>query len=230
MWRWKEAAVKIPVSGVWSLEHSTTHRQAQKETNTYTHKQSEAKDRERGGWLALKQIRFARGNTFSPAYVFSLYVLLKCIHVCILYNKGLRMCWRTGVPTYFILANMSVSCILNNNTQMCSHTMHWSQCYKDNKVRPSIIFIFPQQTKSAKTRKITPCRWNMVFITFKPQHRNQRGETELPFFLDWKSTKWIGAAMISFCIAMTNTQKWREGEKENDSDTWKRHKRGHKTN
>lgn len=41
----------------------------------------------------------------------------------------------------------------------------------------------------------------MVFITFKPQHREGSQEkTELPFFLDWKSTKWIGAAEIFFFL------------------------------
>lgn len=36
MCRWKEAAVKIPVSGLWSLEHSMTHWQAHIHANRHT--------------------------------------------------------------------------------------------------------------------------------------------------------------------------------------------------
>lgn len=50
MCRWKEAAVKIPVSGLWSLEHSVTrwqahthadkHTRVNAHTHTYRHNQS----------------------------------------------------------------------------------------------------------------------------------------------------------------------------------------------
>ena len=66
----------------------------------------------------------------------------------------------------------------------------------------------------------------MVFITFKPQHtksserlgekEKKKRKTELPFFLKWKSTKWIGAAEI-FYITMTNTAKW-GGERERERE------------
>ena len=58
-------------------------------------------------------------------------------------------------------------------------------------------------------------------------HRNYWGETELPFFLDWKSTKWIGAAEI-FYITMTNMTKWGgqgEWEREREREREERRER-----